>query len=210
MSDSSEAGAVSVTAVTVSKASPPALSIAATAAEPDKPVQAYRLKMKGYTVELIAKSMCVCERTIHRWLKQHNEEYATQLQSQPAINVLAEHVSALAEYERLAMEDYRRASGVRDRHSLIKAAASFRQMSIELQLKVGVMPSSASRLHVSVQDASPVARIEEEETKLTKEELMARIVHLVGTQPELPPLDFSEEGRGYGDTENESEELSNS
>lgn len=197
MSQPTEAGAISATTVVVSKAAQPAASCAATAAEADKPVKAYRLKMQGFTVELIAKNMGVCQRTVYRWLKEHSEEYVAQLQAQPAINVLAEHIAALEEMERLALQDYRRATGNRDRHSFLKAAGSFRQQIIDLQVKVGVMPSSASRLHVSVQDSCPLAGAGDDVPKPTKEELMARLIELVGNRKQLPPLDYSDEDRAY-------------
>jgi hypothetical protein len=205
MSNSSES--ISTTAVTIAapKSSQPSAETPPNVAEEGKPVQAYRMKMQGFTAERVAKSMGVCERTVYRWFEQHKEEYATQLQSQPAVNVLAEHVSAFEEYERLAQRDYWRASGNRDRHSFLKAAIDARQRIIDLQLKVGVLPSSPSQLHVSVQDTSPLAGLAEKETSLSREELQVRLVELLGNPNQLPPLTLPDEGYGYGDTENESE-----
>lgn len=199
MSNSSGSRSTTV-AIAVSKASPPAPSVAPAAVAADKPVQAYRLKMQGYTVEQIATNMRVCQRTIHRWLTKHKEEYATQLQSQPGVNVLAEHIAALEEMERLAMQDYRRSSGNRDRHSFLKAAMNARQQIIDLQLKVGVMPSSPSQLHVSVQDSSPLASAAEKEASLSREELTARLIELVGNPKQLPPLTLTDEG--FSDSQN--------
>jgi len=192
MSHSSGASSTALAATANSQVSQSANGLTSKDPSPSKPVRAYRLKMQGFTVEQISKSMRASERTVYRWLQQHKEEYAAQLQRQSPVNALAEHVAALEELERLALQGYRQATGSRDRHSFLKAAGRFRQQIIDLQLKVGVIPTSPKKLHVSMQDSMPSVGHGEEKS-MSREEMMAKIIELVGNPAELPPLTLIDE-----------------
>ncbi|MDD9923296.1 MAG: helix-turn-helix domain-containing protein [Boseongicola sp.] len=148
---------------------------------------AFKMKMQGFSAAEVARVHGVSERTVYRWWKEHAAEYAETIKDQRPINIIAEHITALDEMERLALRTHHRSSGVRDQLSALAAARQARQMKIDLQLKVGALPTSPSQLYVSVDDtASKAMGISAQTKPATREEAIQKITELLIHERRMP------------------------
>lgn len=148
---------------------------------------AYRMRMDGFTAAEVARVHRVSERTVYRWWKAHAAEFAESIKAESPINVIADHLAALDEMERKALRIHHRASGVRDQLGALAAARQARQMKIDLQVKVGALPTSPSQLYVSVDEtASKSFGISQQSKPATREEAIRKLAELLVYERRMP------------------------
>jgi transposase-like protein len=164
--------------------------IAKPASPASKHAQAFKLKMQGRTAAEIARVLGVSERTVYRYWKEHAHEYADSIKTESPVNVIADHLASLDEMERKALRQHERASGSRDEHAALSLALKIRQAKIDLQTKVGVLPTSPSQLYVSVDEtASAAVSHRAPNEPATREEAIKKLHHLLIHERRMP--DFS-------------------
>lgn len=138
--------------------------------------------MQGFAIPKIARLFRVSERTIHRWLAQHVDEFRESFENVPACNLIAEQLQDITEMERIAMTESMKAGSKRDKYGLLKAAMQARQMRIDLMLKTGVLPQEPARLYSVMVEEKPTVSADHHgrDGKRSADEIKQSINHKAG------------------------------
>jgi len=158
----------------------------------DKIRLAKSLKGKGYSIDEIAAHLKCCPKTIYNYLNKARQERLAELEACKSIDVLVENLETIENLQDLCLKlacqisnekqidpltgkIVKKNGSPRDKAELLRLVRDFLKMKIDLELRTGVMPSTADRIYDILADKAKSADAKEEAAS-TRPELEQMVI----------------------------------
>lgn len=133
--------------------------------EDEKCQKVMELRRRGLGISTIGKMVGVSPNQVTKWINQHIENKRTQIESQPAANILVENLDFLSHMEDLVLyelnmvrdgtiiidketgEISKKPVNVQAKSAFIKLALKVREMKMDLEVQTGVLPKQPERIY---------------------------------------------------------------
>lgn len=165
---------------------------------PEKRELALAWLNRGEKVSVIASRLGVSLKTVYQWRKHERDEHIQELEVTRHIEVFAEQLAKLQDYENMCLrlahriqnsatydpetgQMVSRKGSIRDLSELMRLVLSFRQEQIKLYSQVGIIPKQAEKIYSTLAE-SQISEQEDSLISLNRGELEALTIQKIRDQ----------------------------
>ena len=134
--------------------------------------KAYELRLSGRTLREIAELFGVTQGTVSTWITKYNKTLQEAAQDSTFLGLYVDNITFLEAYEKIAVTMAQGEEGSkseRDRISWLQLALKTRQTMIDMQAKVGVLPTDPNGLFGKLENPQAAAETKRQDERTDEE-----------------------------------------